>query len=354
LEVDPTVVDSPAIVAMERRALRQVFERLDLAMVPGWAFVALEQTRDPVMAFKRFSTWVGVDPLANRDREETAMSRIALAIELLSELAQLRDLLSEAGDSRICDALRDRTGSDSLSRLRDQMEHVTAAAKLHRIGSLMEELPSCILASRLQAIINEIMRDPLATARPEIEHGINIGERLEEALRVLKALQTEVADDLELLHDAYLTGTLSSDHATWCDEQADAFDRLLDQIMTDDSLGVIDIEERVKHGEVIRDSLRTMRGHSKRSSDGGGPRRSTPVEEVEEALAALGLARSPTLNWRAIERRCNVLRKEHNTDDPDHRVTPEQLRANTERMKEINNAMDILKKYRNKLADMMT
>jgi hypothetical protein len=151
LKVDPIVVDSPAIIAMERRALRQIFEHLDLAMVPGWAFIALEQTRDPVMAFKRFSTWVGVDPLAARDREDTAMSRIAIAIELLSELAQLRDLLSEAGDSRICDALRDRRGS--LSRLRDQMEHVTAAAKLHRIASRMEELPSCILASRLQAIV---------------------------------------------------------------------------------------------------------------------------------------------------------------------------------------------------------
>jgi hypothetical protein len=326
---------------------------LDLAIVPGWAFVALEQTRDPVMAFKRFATWVGVDPLAARDREHTAISRIALAIELLSELGQSRNLLTEDGDRRICDALRDRTGPDPLSRLRDQMGHVTAAAKLHRIGSRMEELPSCILASRLQAIINEIMRDPLATARPEIEDGINIGERLEEALRVLKALQTEVAHDLELLHDAYLEGTLSSDHATWCDEQADAFDRLLDEIMTDNSLGVIDIEERVKQGEVIRDSLLTMRAHPKGGWDEGGPRRPTPIEEVEEALAALGLARNPTLNWRAIERRCNVLRKEHNTDDPDHRTTPEQLRANTERMKEINNAMDSLKKYRDKLADMM-
>jgi hypothetical protein len=59
------------------------------------------------------------------------------------------------------------------------------------------------------------------------------------------------------------------------------------------------------------------------------------------------------LNWRAIEQRCNFLRWEHNTDDPDHRVTPEQLQANTERMKEINNAMDSLEKYKDKLVDVM-
>jgi hypothetical protein len=348
MKIDSTIADfdSSAIVAMERRALRQIFDHLDLAWVPGLAFVALEQTRDPVMAFKRFARWVGVDPIAARDRTDTALLRMALAIELLSELAPLSSLLSDDGDKRICVALRDSTGPDPLSRLRDQMEHVTAAAELHRIGSRMEELPSCMLASRLREIINEIMRDPLATTKHEIGDGIKLGGRLEDALRDLKAFTVEVTGNLELLHDAYLDGTLSGEHAAWCDEQRDAFERLLDEIMNDVSLGVIEVEQRVKQGEVIRDSLLMIRGRRP-------PLPLTPIEEIDEALAALNLARSPTLSWRAIERRCNILRKEHNTDDPDHRATPEQLQANTERMKEINNAMDSLKKHKDKLVDLM-
>jgi hypothetical protein len=351
-KIDSTVVDfdSSAVVAMERRALRQIFDHLDLALVPGWAFVALEQTRDPVMAFKRFATWVGVDPIAARDRADTAMSRMALAIELLGELAPLRSLLSEDGDKRICDALRDSTGPESLSRLRHQMEQVTAAAKLHRIGSRMEELPKCILASRLREIINQVIVDPLATTKHDMGEGIETGERLEEALRGLKTLETDVTRDLEWLGDAYFDGTLSSEHAAWCDEQRDAFERLIGEITDDDSLGMIGVEERVKQCEAIRDSLSTMRGYG---AEPRGARRLSPVEEVDDALAALGLVRSPTLNWRAIEQHCRTLRKEHNTDDPDHGTTPEQLRANTERMQEINNAMDSLKKYKDKLADMM-
>jgi hypothetical protein len=349
-KIDSAVVDfdSRAIIEMERRALRQIFDHLDLPLVPGWAFSALEQTRDPVMAFKLFATWVGVDPIAARDRADAAISRMELAIDLLRELIPLRSLLTDDGDKRICDALRDSTGPGSLSRLHDQKEQVAAAATLHRMGSRIEELPSCNFASRLREIINEVTADPLSTTKPDMEEGIETGERLEKALLGLKTLEKDVADDLQLLHEAYLAGTLSDEHAVWCNEQSDAFEHLLDEIVNDASLGAI--EEHVKQGEAIRDSLLTMRGY------GAGARRTgprTPIEEVDEALTALGLARSPTLNWREIERHIRNLWRKHSTDDPKNRATPEQHRANTERMQEINTARDILKKYKDKLADMM-
>jgi hypothetical protein len=340
--------DSPAIVAMERRALRQIFDHLDLVMVPGLAFVALEQTRNPVKAFKLFATWVGVDPLAARDRVDDALLRLALAIELLSELGPFRELLTKDGDRRISDALRDTTAPDPLSRLRSQMERVAAAAKLHRIGKRMGKLPSCILVSRMQAIINEIIGDPLATERLEIEDGIGMAERLEAALRDLGIVEADVIRDLEELGKAYSEGTLSVEHAAWCDGQRDAFERLFNEIESDDSLGVIEIEERVKRAERIRDSLLTMRG---RSGGDPGRRGPTPEEEIDDAFVVLGL--SPTSDWRAIERCGNALRKKHNTDDPDHRATPEQQRANTERMQQINTAMDCLRKYKDRLADLM-
>jgi hypothetical protein len=258
--------------------------------------------------------------------------------------------VTDAGDHRIRAALRDTSGADPLSRLRDQVERVAAAAKLQRTGSRMEGLSRCALVLRMLTMIHEITADPLATARPEIDEGIEVAERLERALHRLRMFETDVTRDLKELGKAYSEGRLSGGHAAWCDEQAYTFERIVKEIETDDSQGVIEIEEHVKQAEGIRDSVRTMRGHP-----GGdpGPREATPEEEVEKALAALGLPRRPVPDWPTIMRRCNALRKEHNTDDPDHRATKKQELANNLRMQEINTAMDCLKKHKAKLADMV-
>jgi hypothetical protein len=154
-------------------------------------FRALEQTRDPVKAFKRFCAWVGVDPLAARDRGPAALARLSVAIVLLHELAALivelaalTSLLSEAADRRIGDALRDTTGPDPLSRLRDYAAQAEATAELLRIAGRMEELPPCALAARTRAIIRDMTVNPFATARADIEDGVRAARRLEAALRL--------------------------------------------------------------------------------------------------------------------------------------------------------------------------
>jgi hypothetical protein len=342
---------SPISVAMERRALQQIFYRLDLPFVPGWAFTALEETRDPVVAFKRFAIWVGVDPIAARDRAATARQRMALAIELLSQLAPLRTLLTPDGDRRIRDALADTAGHDPLSILSDHMECVTAAAELHRIGSRLEELPSCILASRLRNLINDTTGDPLATPTDEIEEGIEIGRRLEDTLRLLAGFREDVTRDLQCLDKAFLHGTLSKKHAPWCNGQADAFEVMLDIVEHDDTLDIDKLEEYVKQGEVIRDSLARMRAAAG-SAGPGGAHRPDPIKKVEEALATLGLTLSPKLTWRAIKRAYDNLRKAHHTDFPINRKTKEQEDANNKRMQEINGAVDDLRSaHKDKLVE---
>jgi hypothetical protein len=159
-----------------------------------------------------------------------------------------------------------------------------------------------------------------------------------------------VQECLAALQAASLNGTLAPDHAAFCDEQTEVFERLLDAIENDSSLSVAGIEEYVRQAALIRDSLTMMRGHSTGGSD---PRDASPLAEIDEALAALNLVREPGLDWITIDRRGKALRKKHNTDDPDHCKTPEMLWENTERMKAINNAMDTLKKYRDRLADLM-
>jgi len=191
----------------------------------------------------------------------------------------------------------------------------------------------------------------LATVLPDLEEGIAAAERLEVALRNFEAVYAEVINSLDVLQRASLDGTLSADHVAWINGQAEAFERLLNDIEDDASLGVIDVEERITQAEAIRDSLATMRGYPG-GGGSGGPRRTAPTDKIDEALKVLGLAR-PVLDWRTIDRRCKELRKKHNTDDPDHRATPELLRENTECMKAINNAMDCLKKYKDRLADVM-
>jgi hypothetical protein len=353
--------DSPAIAVMERHALRQIFDDLDLAMTPRWAFAALEQTRDPVTAFTTFCNWVGVDAFAARERKDAALSRLAVAIDLLSELSPVRDLLSDEGERRIADALRNAAGRDPLARLRDQAARAAAAAKLCRIGARLEELPPCALFSqRLQRLIRETAADPLATALPDQEEGVAAAERLEAALQGLKVISAEVTEILAALQSVSLRGALSADHAAWIDSQTDAFERLLDEIENDPSLIVVDIDGRVTQAGTIRDGLASIRGFYDGGGSGGGgssggsrggPRPSGPAEEIDEALATLGLTRREASDWRMIEKRCRELRKKHNTDDPDHRATDELLRENTARMQAINNAMDTLKKYKDRLAD---
>lgn len=351
--VDHHMVDidsSPVILAMERRALRQIFYRLDLPLVPSLAFVALSQTRDPVAAFKLFASWVGVNADAARDRTGTAHPRMVLAIELLSQLTPLRSFLTGVGERRIREALFATAGPDHLSILRDQAERVTIAAELHRTGTRIKELQDCVLGGRLRELINEVLFDPLAASKDEIEEGVQVGRRLEAALRRLATLEADVTRDLQSLHEAYRTGTLSNEHAAWCDVQAEAFELLLNTIVGADTLDLI--EEQVAQGEAIRDGLAAMR-----AAGGAGARdarRPTLRDEIEQALAVLGLPRSPTPTWHVIMLRYRALVRIHNTDDPDNRATPEQLDENTKHMQEINGARDLLKQHQDKLADVMT
>lgn len=352
---DQTVVPygTGAIEAMERRALRQIFDVFGLPMTPGWAFRGLHETRDPVAAFKLFSRWVGVDPVAARGREAGAISRLEVAIHLLWETWSLRDVLAEVGDRRIRDALADTTGPDPLPRLRDQLACVTEVAKLHRIAARLEALfnespdllQRCALFSdRLQPLISEIAADPLLTEREDIDEGLLAAERLEVALCTFRTVHAEVRECLTALAAV----PLAPEHVHFCDQQTEKFEQLLGALEGNFSVSVAEIEDYVTQAAVIRDSLMMMRG-----ADGPVPHETDAVVEIEEALAALGLSREAGLDWVTIEKRCRELRKKHNTDDPEHCTTPELMSENTERMKDINNAMDVLKRFRHVLTEVM-
>lgn len=333
---------------MERRALRQIFDRLELPLVPGMAFAALEQTRDPVAAFKHFATGVGVDPFAARDREGAALSRMTLAIELLTQLSALRNLLTEEGASRILDVLADTGGRDPLSRLRHHMEHVASAAELSRIGSSLEELRESGVASRMgESInnsINEVMGDPLGTPKEQIEEGIEAGRRLEAALKLLVILTDDASRDLDWLQK---NGSLSKKDYDWCNEQAKTFESLIHGV--DEAPNVAEVETLVRQCKKIRDDLAYMK-----ELIGGGrakPAEKTPVEQFNALLDILGLGRGRKLTWQEIFKHILRLRKQHNTDDPDHVKTPEDLERNNERMKQINVANDDLRDLRRKHSD---
>jgi hypothetical protein len=324
---------SPIIAAMERRALRQIFDRLKLPLVPGMAFAALEKTRDPVAAFKHFATWVGVDPFAARDRNGAALSRMTLAIELLTELTALRNLLTEEGESRILDVLADTSGRDPLSRLRNNMEHVTSAAELHQIGVRLEELRKRGVASRMEAsiskLIGDVMGDPLETPKEQIEEGIVVGRRLETALELLAALADDASRDLDWLQR---NGNLSEEDGSWCDTQAETFESLVRRI--GEALKVDEVERLIQQCKTIRDSLAYVR-----ELVGGGRTRSTektPIEKFYAALDVLDLSRGPKLTWQQIYGRITHLRKQHHPDYPENRRTPEEKRRNTERVAQIN------------------
>jgi hypothetical protein len=339
---------SPIIAAMERRALRQIFDRLELPLVPGMAFAALEQTRDPVAAFKHFAIGVGVDPFAARDREGAALSRMTLAIELLTQLSALRNLLTEEGGSQILDVLADTSGRDPLSRLRNHMEHVASAAELNRVGSSLEELRDSGVPSRMgesiNKSINEVMGNPLGTPKEQIEERIEVGRRLEAALKLLVALTDDASRDLEWLQK---NGSLSKEDCDWCDEQAKTFESLIHGV--DEAPDVAEVETLVQQCKRIRDELAYMK-----ESVGGGrarPAEKTPVEQFYAVLDVLGLGRGRKLTWQEIFKHILHLRKQHNTDDPDHVKTPEDMRRNNERMQQINAANDDLKNLRRKHGD---
>lgn len=339
---------SPIIAAMERRALRQIFDRLELPLVPGMAFAALEQTRDPVAAFKHFATGVGVDPFAARDREGAALSRMTLAIELLTQLSALRNILTEDGASRILDVLADTSGRDPLSRLRHHMEHVASAAELSRIGSSLEELRESGVASRMGETINnsinEVTGDPLGTPKEQIEEGIEVGRRLEAALKLLVVLTDDASRDLNWLQK---NGNLSEKQYDWCNGQAKTFESLVYDV--DEALNVADVEALIQQCKEIRDGLAYMK-----NSVGGGrakPAEKTPVETFYALLDVLGLGRGRKLTWQEIFKHIKHLQKQHYTDDPDHVKTPEDFQRNNERMKQINVANDDLRDLRRKHSD---
>jgi hypothetical protein len=74
-------------------------------------------------------------------------------------------------------------------------------------------------------------------------------------------------------------------------------------------------------------------------------------------LDVLGLGRGSKLTWREISKRILLLRKQHNTDDPDHGKTLEEMRRNTERMQQINvvndDLNDLRRKHNDKLVDVI-
>jgi hypothetical protein len=338
---------SPIVASMERRALRQIFNHLGLSLVPSEAFVALEQTHDPVTAFARFSSLAGTSAESVRDRVGDAYERMTLAVDLLFELAPLRGVLTDEGRDRIFNAIGDTGGPEPLSALRSRAEQVTAVAQLQRIGDSLSGYSECSMAAHLVRLIGDTVKDPLAADKDDIEIGIEAGYRLEKALTRLATLQGQVASDLAELQTAHFGDHLSSAHAEWCDAQAEAFDRHFAEAMLVDSSDTISrIEELVEKCEVIRDSLAVVR--ERISGEETAP---PPLDEPSVHLAALGFPSAPRPTWSEVLQAFRDLVKVHNTDDPGNRATEEQEQANKARMQEIIAARDYLKRNREQLAD---
>jgi predicted RNase H-like HicB family nuclease len=194
------------------------------------------------------------------------------------------------------------------------------------------------------------MVDPLGTPKEQIEEGIEAGRRLEAALKLLEVLTDDASRDLNWLQK---NGNLSKEDYNWCNEQAKTFESLIHGV--DEALKVAEVETLIQQCKKIRDGLAYVR-----ELVGGGRAKSTektPIERFYAALDVLGLGRGSKLTWREISKRILLLRKQHNTDDPDHGKTPEEMRRNTERMQQINvvndDLNDLRRKHNDKLVDVI-
>jgi hypothetical protein len=137
--------------------------------------------------------------------------------------------------------------------------------------------------------------------------------------------------------------TMPPDHVIWCNNKAEEFNTIHQEICNNSSINHLQIEEYVKQCEQIRDSIATMRGTIP----------SPPVDEIEEALAKLGLARCAELTLITIEKQYRVLAKRYHPDLLENSKTPELKAENDKRLTEINVAMDCLRRNASKLVDEM-
>lgn len=340
---------SPIIVSMERRALRQIFYHLEFPFVPSEAFVALDRTHDPVEAFREFATLIGTTAEAVRDRASNAWTRMALAVDLLFELAPLRGALTEVGKAHVLEALADNSGAPSVAALKAKLELVTIAAELQRVGENLSGFADCPMVANFMKVVLETAGDPIIVEAADIEVGLDVGRRLQSALVKLERLRDEVASDLTALDEALRRGHLSDAHALWCDERRQDFEgQLAVLFMPDGANSLRDVEEIVAKCEEIRASLMTMRAHF--GDDDNDDPADIAFDAFANHISVLGFSPGALPTWSEVVRRYRELAKAHNTDDPSNRETEEQAAKNKSRMQEINAARDFLKNNRDRLA----
>jgi hypothetical protein len=219
---------------------------------------------------------------------------------------------------------------------------------LHRLGARIDELHNCYLTNELKALIADTIQDPLSLPVIEIQQGLEIAQRVEVSLNTLSTLEKDVYELLKWLQSAFNRGDMSEDHAFWCDDKRREFTSLISDIENAHTIDLL--ETLIKEAEGIRDSLATVRGRGA-SKEESEPAKRTLREQIDEALAVLGLSRNSGLTWRHVITQRNAFWRNHSTDVPENRKTPEQYRKNTEILQKINLAFDFLQLYKDKLID---
>jgi hypothetical protein len=306
-------------------------------MVPAEAWTALDQSQDPVAAFRRFAAWVGCDAETLRRRDTRQLARMQTAIDLIISLHPIRSFLSDIGADRIRRALLSSTDSE----LAEQAHEIEALAAAEACRLRAEHLRPCASFQRFSEIVDELCRDPLSNASDEIEIASVISDRLVRAMRRCSDTELKfhtIAPEVARI----LAGTSASN------PDRDVYDGILirsedigNSIKDDAFLTVEQIEELAdEFSTLLSDILGIYNSHSSSGPPGDDD---DYVDERDEALRFFGFVSGSSPPQSEIKKVFRDLWKKHNVDDPSNRATEAQRLENERVLKEINRHMSALR-----------
>jgi hypothetical protein len=337
-EPEPAISRNPTLVLLRRRALNQLFDHFNLAMIPAEAWFALDRWDDPVTAFQWFAVRVGCEPERVRRRDAKQLARMQAAIDLLVNLHRIREHLSASGDERIQTALR----SSDDAELSLQAHQIESLAAIHADRLRADGLRPCAAYDRFASIIDDLCRDPLGTAASEIDEASIISDRLLRAMHQYSDARAKIDDTEGEIARIWSTKGPSSEYELNVHDgilfRADELDTALEN---DGSLAVAEIEDLVSECAILLEDMSEI--FKRYSSDADFDTPTDYIDEREAALKFFGFPSGSSPSEAEIKKTFREMWKLYNVDDPSHRATEKQRLENEQRLKEINKYSAVLR-----------
>lgn len=313
--------DHPILDKLSRRAINDIFDWLDLPLIPGQIWPILEKVGDPGLAVERLVEALGCEPSRVRQRDSEELARFEAAIELLAALDILRPHIREIQIIEIECIL--------LSGKRDT---------IHTYGRIISNVSSVFVgkekSSSLRGFasyglflksIEKYFSNPLDLTIDESEEALQISDNFVGGMERYSDYHKSITEAIRLVFAHWPDG-VADDRVHLRDGMTLRFEQIDEDLLNDLTLNLDQISDLLDETRALLTDINDLFDAICGSRRGGKP---DGMSETDEALKFFGFEPGSKPMWAEITRAWKVVHRKAHPDrgaglDPTERAKREE------------------------------